>query len=83
MPISSLIVRTKDKATEQVKEHLKDLKGVSVTDVRQENIVVITETENQTRDKNLWKEIENISGVVQCDLIYHNFEDEEGFDNER
>ncbi len=76
MPISSLIIRTDKNQTHAVVESLKHCPDASAVEVFGENIVVITETFNQNRDKALWEEIEKIPGVLQCDLIYHNFEDE-------
>ena len=76
MPVSSLIIRTDKNQTQAVVESLKHCPDVFSTDVFGENIVLITETFNQNRDKALWEEIEKIPGVLQCDLIYHNFEDE-------
>lgn len=81
MPISSLIVRTEKNRTAEVADRINDFKEVTATKIVDENIVVITETHEQSRDKSLWNDLENISGILQCDLIYHNFEDEEGFDH--
>jgi nitrate reductase NapAB chaperone NapD len=75
MPISSLIVRTRSERTREVAESLKALKEVLVSEIHGENIIILTETPQQSYDKNLWDKIEKISGVLQCDLIYHNFED--------
>lgn len=79
MPISSLIVRTRKEQTQEVADKLKDFAGVDVEKVEGARIVIVTDTTEQKKDKELWNNIENISGVLQCDLIYHNFEDEEGF----
>lgn len=79
MPISSLIIRTRLEMTENVVDVLKDYKETSICEKHGENILLITETESQTKDKEFWAMIEKIPGVLQCDLIYHNFEDEEGF----
>lgn len=76
MPISSLIIRTGKNQTQAVVESLKHCPDASSVEVFGENIIVITETSTQDRDKTLWEEIESIPGVLQCDLIYHNFEDE-------
>ena len=81
MPISSLIVRTEKNRTAEVAGRINDFKEIIETKIVDENIVVITETHEQSRDKSLWKNLENIPGVLQCDLIYHNFEDEEGLDH--
>lgn len=76
MPISSLIIRTDNKKTQDVIECLRILKEITVSEIHQENIVVITETQKQSCDKNLWDKIEKIPGVLQCDLVYYNFEDD-------
>ena len=76
MPISSLIIRTDNKKTPDVIACLRILKEVTVSEIHQENIIVITETQKQSCDKDLWDKIEKIPGVLQCDLIYHNFEDD-------
>lgn len=81
MPVSSLIVRTNAEETQEVATKLKALKAVTVSEIYKENIVVVTDTRKQDQDKSLWEQIEKIPGVIQCDLIYHNFEDEEGFDD--
>ncbi len=82
MPISSIIVKTNKEKTQEPAQLISSYKEVSVSEIHNENIVVITETEKQSNDKNLWKELESVPGVLQCDLIYHNFEDEEGLNHE-
>lgn len=79
MPISSLIVKTVPSKIRDVADKLNTLAGATVSDIHAENIVVITETKKQGDDQELWETIEGIPGVLKCDLIYHNFEDEEGF----
>lgn len=81
MPISSLIVRIKKNKTQEIAQIINNFNEASVSDIHDENIVVITETNKQSEDKELWMKIENVPGVLQCDLIYHNFEDEKGFDH--
>lgn len=76
MPVSSLIIRTEKEKTQQVAHGLRSLKEVTISEVHDENIIVVTETDKQAEDKTLWGEIEKMPGVLQCDLIYHNFEDE-------
>ena len=83
MPISSLIIRTEKNRTTEVADRISDFKEATVSEIVDENIVVITETSAQSKDKTLWTYLENIPGILQCDLIYHNFEDEEGFDNDQ
>ncbi len=77
MPISSLIIKTQKQEIQKVADELRRLKGTIVSDVLDENIVVVTETEDRKEDKSLWDQMEKISGVMQVDLIYHNFEDAE------
>jgi len=81
LPISSLIVRTEKNRTAEVADRINDFKEITETKIVDENIVVISETHEQSKDKLLWKNLENIPGVLQCDLIYHNFEDAEEFDH--
>jgi nitrate reductase NapAB chaperone NapD len=78
MPISSLIIKTQKDKTSDVAKRLEFLKGTIVSEIHQENIILITETNKQGQDKVIWGEIEQIPGVLHCDLIYHNFEDGEG-----
>ena len=79
MPISSLIIRTDGRRTQEIAEYLKTLKEATVSEVHNENIILVAETVSRIQDKTLWEGIEKIPGVLQCDLIYHNFEDAEGF----
>lgn len=81
MPVSSLIIRTEKEKIDDVAKHLYKFKQITLSEVHNEDIIVITETQKQTEDKALWDEIGNIKGVLKCDLIYHNFEDEEVFDH--
>lgn len=78
MPVSSMIVRTEKHQTREVAERLEAWEEISISEIHGENIVVVTETPAQDRDRGLWERIETMAGVLQCDLIYHNFEDEEG-----
>jgi nitrate reductase NapAB chaperone NapD len=78
MPVSSMIVRTEKQRTREVAEGLRAWEEVSVSEVHGVNLVVVTETPTQDLDSSLWERIEAMAGVLHCDLIYHNFEDEEG-----
>lgn len=78
MPVSSLIIRTDPQQTLPVRTRLGALEGVTVEAVDGVNIVIVTETVAQQQDKELWRIIESMAGVLQCDLIYHNFEDDTG-----
>lgn len=81
MPISSLIIKTKPERAQAVVSHINTIQQAEIVEIQQPNIVVITDTTQRSEDKDLWKQIEAIPGVISCDLIYHNFEDEEGFPN--
>jgi nitrate reductase NapAB chaperone NapD len=76
MPVSSLIIRTEKDKTKTVASRLQSFQEATVSRIHDENIILITETGKQAEDKILWGKIEKIPGVLQCDLIYHNFEDE-------
>ncbi len=75
MPISSLIVRIKKEKSEEIVQTINSMKEADVFEIHGDNIIVLTETKEHLEDKALWGEIEKIPGVLQCDLIYHNFED--------
>lgn len=75
MPISSLIVRIKKEKSEEIARTINSLKEADVFEIHGDNMIVLMETKESLEDKALWDEIEKIPGVIQCDLIYHNFED--------
>ena len=75
MPISSLIIRTEKNRTKEVADILNNFEEAEISEIHDEDIIIITETKEQIDDKALWEQIEKIPGVVKCDLIYHNFED--------
>lgn len=78
MPVSSLIIRTEKDKTQVIAEQLNACQEATVSEIQGDNIILVTETKAQSDDRMLWDTIEKISGVLHCDLIYHNFEDEEG-----
>ncbi|MFH2204942.1 MAG: chaperone NapD [Elusimicrobiota bacterium] len=82
MSISSLIVRTQCASTEKVRRAINELPHAEVTDAKGENLVVVTDSSLPAEDKSVWKSIERIPGVVQVDLVYHNFEDAAGEQND-
>ena len=75
MPISSLIVRMKAEKVESVLKGLAGMETTSVHETRGENVIIVTQTETKEQDKEIWESIERLDGVIQTDLIYHNFED--------
>lgn len=77
MPISSLIIRTKIDRTQRVIDELKKISLLTVEQVHHENIVAVTDTQCEQEDKIIWERVRNISGVIQSDLIFYNFEDVE------
>lgn len=81
MPISSLIVRSTPEHVTDVADQIRAVSGASVTDIKGENVIVITDTASQDEDKQIWNQIEQLNGVCKVDLIYHNFEDVEEVNN--
>lgn len=81
MPISSLVLLTNQQKTNQVKKELNHFKMITSCESHDERLVLVTETKTQKEDKDLWETIKQIDGVLHVDLIFHNFEDEEGYKN--
>lgn len=75
MPISSIVIKSREDKTDQVVTGLKALAAVTIEHIKNDHIVAVTETLDHDEDKDLWAQIENMPGVMQLDLIYHNFED--------
>jgi nitrate reductase NapAB chaperone NapD len=82
MPTSSLIVRTEDGQSSATVVAIKELAGAAVTDRQGSDLVVVTETASRLDDRVIWNQLEKLPGVLNVDLIYHNFEDQEGIRNE-
>ena len=78
MPISSLIVRVDADVREQCAEAIGQIPCLTVSNIEEQGLVVIVETDDSHEDKALWQTIEAIEGVHAIELIYHNFEDLEG-----
>ncbi len=76
MPISSIVIRMQKKECNEIINQLNGIAAVTVEKIHEDSIVIVTDTKSQKEDKELWSEIESISGILQCDLIYHNFEDD-------
>lgn len=77
MPVSSLILKVRDGAAEEVATRLRAMPGVEVEDGPDGQLVVVTDTPDREADKNLGAAIDAVPGVVSQTLIYHNFEDVE------
>ncbi len=75
MPISSLIVRTKGGAAEQVSRDLQSMAGLEISHVDGNDLVILTETASREEDSLLWDAVAGTTNVLGLDLIYHNFED--------
>jgi nitrate reductase NapAB chaperone NapD len=82
MPFSSFVIRTQQDKTQQVADRLKSYRETVLTEIYSQNVVLVTETQTRSQDHLLWEKIQHLPGVLQCDLIYHNFEDEEGFSHD-
>ena len=81
MPVSSLVLLTNRQKTNQVKKELHQFKAITNCESHDERLILVTETNTQEEDKTLWETIKQIDGVLHVDLIFHNFEDEEGYKN--
>ena len=78
MVISSLIIESKLDSLSAVAEALAALDGVEVhgTDAQTGRIVVTVEAENTEASHSTAAEMVHIPGVLNVNLIYANFEDE-------
>lgn len=75
MPISSLLVHTREAHTSAVSARLSGHPAIEVAHTSADAIAIVTETPDDSVDKLLWHQIEEISGVTHLELVYHNFED--------
>ncbi len=75
MPITSLLIRTKAERTAAIADEAALLQGVEIAEIRNDIIVAVTDTATRDEDKGLWDTLEQITGVLTVDAIYHNFED--------
>ncbi len=75
MPISSLIIQSKESRSQEVADRLRGLAGVEVSEIRGDQVVVLTETSSRKEDREVWKAMESTEHVLGVSLIYHNFED--------
>jgi nitrate reductase NapAB chaperone NapD len=75
MPVSSLIIRVRPDSLHPVVKAVSEIKQAAIHETRGQNIVVVTQTKTKSEDKKIWDRIEHLEGVLQTDLIYHNFED--------
>lgn len=77
MPVSSMILKVREGASEEVSTRLRAMPGVEVEDGPNGQLVVVTDTPDRDEDKRLGAAIDAVPGVVSQTLIYHNFEDVE------
>ena len=77
MPITSLIVTCATDSVPAVAEEIAQMPNVEVTDVRDDTLVIITDTKTGDEDQTTWDALVAIPGVISTDIIYHNFEDAE------
>ena len=83
MPISSLLVHTREELTSSVSARLSGHPAIDVAHISGAAIAIVTETPDDSVDKLLWHQIEEISGVTHLELVYHNFEDGKEYTNAR
>lgn len=75
MPVSSLLVRTDPERAAKVAEDLGQVPGTEVTDIKGDQIVVVTDTRSAQEDRDLHEKLEDVPGVLAVTLVYHNYED--------
>jgi nitrate reductase NapD len=75
MPISSLLVRTLKERTQSVAKKINEIDGLEVTDIVEDQVVVVSDTQTAKQDKKLHEAVEAVPGVLAVTLVYHNYED--------
>ena len=75
MPISSMVVRVQPGRGAQVASRIVAVPSANVTDIRDDELVVVTDTASREDDRRIWEEIEGLDNVLSIALVYHNFED--------
>ncbi len=77
MPITSLIISCAPGTSEAVAAEIAEMPYIEVTDVRDDVVIIITDTPDSDRDQETWDSLVAVPDVYASDIIYHNFEDVE------
>ncbi len=75
MPITSIIANVNTDSIDAVVQQINELPDATVTDIKDNNLVIVTDTRTRQEDRDIWVKLDNISGVNSLNAIYHNFED--------
>ena len=76
MVISSLVVETAPDYTQAVSQKLIEYTGVEVHEINDYKIVITIEAETVDASHDLASEIALLTGVLNVQLVYLNFEDD-------
>jgi nitrate reductase NapAB chaperone NapD len=71
-----MIVATTPFAEPDVRKAISDIPEATVTDNTPKGLVVVTESADLRRERDLFESIERLPGVRKVDLIFSNFEDD-------
>ena len=78
MVVSGLLVNTAPDMLEQVKIELLKIEGIEINSVLDDHkIVVVVELKDVESEVQVSKRITNIEGVLEVNIAYHHFGDDE------
>lgn len=77
MPVTSLIVSCVPGQAQSVAATIAEMPYVEVTDVRDDVVVIVTDTPDTDHDQKTWDTLVTNPDIYASDIIYHNFEDME------
>ncbi len=78
MPISGLVLTVADEVSiDQILSSLSECPAVTPGPVNGRKIAIVTETDGREEDKQLWKTLQDISGVFHIDVAYIQFDENE------
>ena len=75
MPISSLLLDVASGEESAVVELLQALESLEVHQVRQGQIIVVTDTRSLEEDRALTAQVDALPGVVTASVVFSNMED--------
>ncbi len=76
MPVSGLVIQVDPARRNAIISTLNNLDNVELTDTPEgKPLVAVLDVESMREEEALFKEINDISGVHNVTLSYHNFED--------
>ena len=76
MPISGLVIKVDPVQRDTIVSTLQDFEHVELIDTPEdEPLVVVLDVESMQEEQDLFKRINDVPGVHNVTLSYHNFED--------